>query len=127
MSRVGSGNHGSSRVASAALFGILWRALAEVLGTAATATLLRRACKRAGARHRQIDELAIVRTGLTYTYTVPEAWSADGDEPPEAMRVLLEELRPLLVELTGPLLVQRLERIAEFQERGLTVPQEGPK
>src|SRR5436190_70821 len=108
---------------SATLFELLWQTLSEVLGTAATATLLRRACKRAALRAPVLHELSIVKTGLVYGFATPEAWSRDAHEPAEGMRVLVEELRPLLVELTGPVLIRRLERRTEFQERGIIVPE----
>ena len=108
----------------AALFTILWEALADVLGTAATATLLRRAARRAAARCPELAELAISREKLEYRYALPPAWAAGTDGTPLALRELVAELRPLLVELTGPVVVRRLERVPELRERGVIVPQE---
>jgi hypothetical protein len=118
---------GSAMRASSALFVLLWTALSDVLGTAATATLLRRACKRAAVRAPVLEELFIVKTDLVYTFETPAAWNNDGDEPPDGLRALLVELRPLLTELTGPVLVRRLDSLTLFQERGLVAPQGGPK
>jgi hypothetical protein len=112
---------------SAALFGLLWNTLSEILGTAVTATLVRRACKRAAVQDRSLLELSIVKTDLVYTFTTPQGWSCDPDAAPEGMRALLEELRPLLVELTGAVVIQRLERLTEFQKRGLVAPQGEPQ
>jgi len=56
------------------LFTILWDALVALLGTAATATLLKRAARRAVARSPELAELIIRRQGLVY-YTCPIGWS----------------------------------------------------
>ena len=108
----------------AALFTLLWEALADVLGTAATATLLRRAARRASPRYPELTELAISREKLEYRYTLPPAWAGRADGTPLALRELVGELRPLLVELTGPVVVRRLERIPELRKRGIISPQE---
>jgi hypothetical protein len=108
----------------AALFTLIWDALADVLGTAATATLLRRAARRAAPRCAELTELAVVREKLEYRYTLPSAWADGAGGTPLALRELVAELRPLLVELTGPVVVRRLERIPELWERGVISPQE---
>jgi hypothetical protein len=108
----------------AALFTLIWDALADVLGTAATATLLRRAAGRAAPRCAELTELAIVREKLEYRYTLPSAWADGAGGTPLALRELVAELWPLLVELTGPVVVRRLERIPELRERGVISPQE---
>ncbi len=53
------------------LFTILWDALADLLGTAATATLLKGAARRAAARSPELAGLVIKRDGLIYRYTCP--------------------------------------------------------
>src|SRR5688572_27423237 len=53
-----------SGATAAELFGLLWDTMADVLGTAATATLLRRALKRAGARSADLGGVAIDRDDL---------------------------------------------------------------
>jgi hypothetical protein len=110
-----------------ALFTLLWEALADVLGTAATAALLRRAARRAVLRYPELTELAISREKLEYRCTLPAAWAGVTEGTPLALRELVTELRPLLVELTGPVVVRRLERIPELRGRGVISPQEeGP-
>ena len=99
-------------------FAVLWDALADVLGTAATATVLRRAMKQAAAR-AALDGLAIERQGFSYGYTVPESWqTAHGGKPLEALLAVIGELRPILVELTGSVVVRRLERLGIFEPLG---------
>jgi hypothetical protein len=79
------------------LFTILWDALADLLGTATTAVLLKRAARRAVARSPELAELIILRQGLVYTYTCPTGWSGRsvgqarheprrGPSPPAARR-----------------------------------------
>lgn len=109
---------------TAALFDLLWKELAEVLGTAATSTVLRRAAKRAAARNVEIADLAIRREGLDHTYVLPPAWQDGREEGWIALRELLVELRPLLIELTGMVVIRRLQRIDAFQQRGLLPAEE---
>jgi len=106
------------------LFAILWDALADLLGTAATATLLKRAARRAAARTPELAELNVERQGLVYSYRCPSRWSAASAGTPPALRELMRELRPLLIEMTGQLVVQHLERILELREWGLVASQE---
>jgi len=63
-------------VSAAELFELLWETLADVLGTAATATLLRRSIKQAAARTAWTEPVIVARDGLDYTYRLPEAWNS---------------------------------------------------
>jgi hypothetical protein len=119
-----NGAAAGAELSIAALFTLLWDALADVLGTAATATLLRRAARRAVPRCPELTDLAIARERLEYRYTLPSAWADGAGGTPLALRELVVELRPLLVELTGPVVVRRLERIPELRKRGIISPQE---
>jgi hypothetical protein len=116
-------SHGAE-LSSAALFTLLWDALADLLGVAAAAVLLRRAAHRAAPRNPELDGLAIVRENLEYRYTLPSAWNDGTEGTHHALRQLVGELLPLLVELTGPLVVRHLARIPELQQRGIIPPQE---
>jgi hypothetical protein len=106
---------------AAELFELIWESLADVLGTAAGATLLRRAIKRAAARSAPWSEpISVVRNGLDYTYRLPETWRQPGnDEAVDVLRVVAAELRVLLVELTGPVVVARLGRLAPLRKWGI--------
>lgn len=109
---------------SAGLFKVLWDSLADLLGTAATATLLRRAARRAALRDPELAELAIVRESLEYRYTLPSTWNDRTGGGLRALHHLVGELLPLLEELTGRVAVRRLAQIPEFRERGIIPPQE---
>jgi hypothetical protein len=110
------------------MFELLWGTLADVLGTAATAILVRRAIKRATSRAGWSEPPHVARNGLDYQYRLPEAWKEPGnDEAGEALRVVVAELRGLLVELTGPVVVRRLGRLAPFREWGIDFSDEAPK
>src|SRR5512140_1701741 len=130
----GSGpGHGSpgrtaagTEIPACTLFGLLWEALADLLGTAATATLLRRAGRRGATRNADLSELAIERRGLAWVYTCPPGWSGASPDDLGGLRTLIGELRPILVEMTGTVVVQHLEQISELRERGLLAPQEEP-
>jgi hypothetical protein len=115
---------GTAELSSGALFALVWNALADLLGTAATATLLRRAAKRAVTREPALAELVIVRENLEYGYTLPSTWKDGAGALGGPLRSLIEELLPLLVELTGPIAVRHLAQIPELREQGLVPPQE---
>jgi hypothetical protein len=105
---------------AAALFDLLWGTLADVLGTAATAVVLRRAAKRATGAP-ELHRLVIQREAIGYTYIVPTGWREHGAGAPEAaLDALARELRPLLAELTGSVVLQRLERVPGLRMLGLT-------
>jgi hypothetical protein len=112
-------NGGDIELSAAALFAILWDALAEVLGTAAVAAIVRRAVGRAAPENPELVELVILREDLQYRYTLPQAWSQKAERGPIALRVLVAEIGRLLVELTGTVVIQRLEQIPELRASGL--------
>ena len=112
----------AAELRGAALFKLIWDSVAEVLGTTATATLLRRAAQRAMARSPELGEFAIVRTDAGYTYTLPRALVGKLEHTPVALRELVGELRPLLAELTGQIVVRRIDQIPGLQERGILSP-----
>ena len=100
---------------AARLFGIVWDTMADVIGTTATATLVRRSIKRAASRRAELSAVSVVRQGLHYAYTVPDDWSRSGSDPVVALRELVAELSPLLSELAGPVLVRRLASVPDLQ------------
>jgi hypothetical protein len=108
------------------LFALVWQALADILGTAAAATLLRRAAQRAAPRSPELATLSITRDSLEYHYTLPTSWSAPASAPEQALRELVAELCALLVDLTGPIVVNRLAQIPELLERGMIPQKDGP-
>jgi hypothetical protein len=109
----------------AALFALVWEALAGVLGTAATAAIIRRAAGRAAAVSPDLIDVVIRRENLEYRYTLPHAWSQSdsaampGGQAPVALRELVAETGRVLMELTGTVVVGRLEQIPELRARGL--------
>jgi hypothetical protein len=105
---------------AAELFDLLWGTLADVLGTAATATLLRRAIKRGAARTAWSEPVVVARNGLDYTYRLPDAWKQSGnDEAVDVFRIIAAELKLLLIELTGPVVVTRLRQLAPLRKWGI--------
>ena len=123
----GEGVGGAARAAepsAADLFALLWQALADVLGTAAAATLLRRAAQRASTASPELAGLEITRAALEYQYKVPSTWNESAPEPPQALCNLVRELWVLLVELTGSVVVARLLQVSELRERGIVPPRE---
>ena len=123
----GRSTDGGPGLPVAALFTILWDALADLLGTAAAATLLRRASKRALGRSPELAGLTIERDGLAYSYVCPLAWNEPSSGVPLGLRELVAELRPLLIEMTGQVVIHHLEEVLELRERGLFGLQEEPK
>jgi hypothetical protein len=101
------------------LFGVLWETLNDVMGSAATATLLRRAVKHASSRSPSLDGLAIHRERFEYRYALPESWKGESDVGLAALQGLTRELQSLLVELTGPVVLHRLRSVQELERCGL--------
>jgi hypothetical protein len=113
---------------AAELFDLLWGSLADMLGTAATATLLRRSIKQAASQVSWSEPVVVIRNGLDYEYRLPETWKQPGNEKAiGALRVVAAELRVLLVELTGPVVVRRLGHLAPFREQGIDFSDEATK
>ena len=106
-------------LAPAALFGIVWDALADVLGSAAVAAIVRRAARAAADEAPELADVVISREDLEYRYTLPHAWSQRAEHEPRALRVLVAEIGRLLVELTGTAVVRRLEQMPELRAGGL--------
>jgi hypothetical protein len=112
----------SSELRGAALFKLIWDPVAEVLGTTAAATLFSRAARRATPRSPELGDITVLRTADGYTYELPRALIGKVEHTPVALRELFAELRPLLVQLTGQVVVRRLEQIPGLQERGIFSP-----
>jgi hypothetical protein len=112
---------------AAELFELLWESLADLLGTAATATLVRRAVKRVALQTSRSESVVVTRKGLEYGHLLPETWKRPGNEEAVgALRLVAAELRVLLVELTGPVVVGRLGRLAAFRKSGIIFSDEAP-
>ncbi len=112
---------------AAELFDLLWESLADVLGTAGTAVILRRAIQQAALRTATVERVIVSRNGLEYEYRVPESWKQPGDDAAvDALRVVAAALRVLLVELTGSVVVNRLGRLAPLRKWGIDFGDEVP-
>jgi hypothetical protein len=110
------------RVSWAALFALVWDALAGVLGTAAVAAIVRRAARRAAVECPELVDLVVLRENLEYRYTLPHHWSTTtqaAERAKGALPVLVGEIGRLLVELTGTVVINRLEQIPALRARGL--------
>ena len=121
-------SHSDQDATSAAeLFDLLWESLADLLGTAASATLLRRAIKQAASQASWSEPVTVARNGLDYQYRLPETWKQPGNEEAVgALRLVAAELRVLLVELTGAVVVRRLGRLDAFRKWGIDFSDEVP-
>lgn len=98
---------------TADLFAVLWDELVDVLGSSATATLVRRAVKRGAGSQPKLAQLVIHRPAFEYEYVVPEEWTNDA-KGRDALTVLVQTLVPILEELTGPIVIQRLRSKPEL-------------
>jgi hypothetical protein len=100
-------------------FALLWDALHDVMGSAATAALLRRAAKHAVSKAPELGAFEVQRVRFEYRYVVPPSWTSGEAEGPRAsLQALVHELKPLLVELTGSVVLRRLHAIPELQSSG---------
>lgn len=97
----------------AAAFAAVWAAMADILGSAATAAIVRRAARRAARTHPVVAELAVGRKSFTPDYTIPSSWSAPSSAAAAAeFQAFLDELTLLLRDLTGAVVLRRLARLA---------------
>jgi hypothetical protein len=106
---------------AAALLELLWDELVTLIGTPATAALLRRALKRAVPRIPDLEDVAVSREGLEYSYSVPTSWRDESraDAVVALRRLVREDLDPLFRELTGPVISRRLAQVPDLVEAGL--------
>jgi hypothetical protein len=112
--RIVAGGDASSGLSGSVLFRTLWEALGEILGSTATAVLLRRAARRAMAQSPELRGIAIERIDGAFHYALPASF-VETRGPPAALRELAFELRPLLAEMTGELALRHLERVPELR------------
>ena len=114
-----AGRDARPEISEAALFVIVWDALSDTLGTAAAAALVRRAAQRASAQRPEIAGLVIARENFEYRYTLPGEWEHNRQREPAALRVLIREIGRLLMELTGTVVIRRLEELSVLRSHGL--------
>jgi hypothetical protein len=95
-------------------FDVLWGTLVELLGSTATATLLRRSARRRLGDFPELVELAITRKDFEYTYAVPAAWKYANERSNAALQALVQDLCCLLLELTGPVVLHRLKTSSQL-------------
>lgn len=107
---------------AAELFQRLWDEVADLVGTAATAALLRRALKQASAKQPELAALVLKREGLTYAWVLPASWHDPErrDAVTHLRRMVRDDLHPLFRELAGPVITRRLAQAPELVEAGLT-------
>ncbi len=109
------------RATAAELFQRLWDEVADLVGTAATAALLRRALKRASAKQPELAGVILRREGLEYAWVLPAAWhDPERRDAVTHLRLLVrDDLHPLFRELAGPVIGRRLAQAPELVEAGL--------
>ncbi len=110
---------GGSERSAATLFAIVWDALAAVLGTAGVAAIVRRAAGRAAVESPELVDLVVSRDEIEYHYKLPSGWSRPAEQAPIALRVLVAEIGRSLVELTGTVVIRRLEELPALRSCGL--------
>jgi hypothetical protein len=106
-------------LSAAGLFAILWNSMADTLGSAAVSAIVRRAVRCAAAENPELVDLVILREDLAYRYRLPKAWAEQDRRDVIAFRALAAEIGRLLVELTGTVVICRLEQIPELRAAGL--------
>ena len=86
------------------IYAVLHETLSEVVGGTATEALLRRALRRAGVGDPELAAL-VRKSGEGGA----DRWT-EGPDGMRRLRAVMRELWPLLIEITGPVVVARLER-----------------
>lgn len=97
------------------LFELIWVALVDLLGSAATATLIRRSLKRAAARAPELAGISISRERFEYRYVLSSEWRDNATGALDGLRELGRELQPLLFELTGLVVLHRLRGMPDLE------------
>ncbi|WP_225414155.1 hypothetical protein [Stigmatella hybrida] len=97
------------------LFELIWAALVDLLGSAAAATLIRRSLKRAAERAPGLNGISISRERFEYRYVLPAGWKDNPSGALDGLREVGRELHPLLLELTGLVVVHRLRGIPALE------------
>jgi hypothetical protein len=112
---------GAPEPPAAELFDQLWQELVTLLGTTATATLLRRALKHATVNSAESGFPVVTREGLEYAYAVPDFWRDPARrDAVECLRAIVaHHLQPLLRDLTGPVVTRHLARVSVLARAGL--------
>jgi hypothetical protein len=108
-------NTRATGLSDATLFGKLWAALSDLLGTAATAAMVSRATRRAQLRSPELEGLIVERVDRDYTYALPNSFERAGG-PTAALLTFLDELRQLIEEQTGRIVLITLARVPELRE-----------
>jgi hypothetical protein len=103
---------------TAQVFDRLRESLVDVIGTAAAATFLRRAVRKAAATSPELNMIAITKEHLDYQYVVPAQWSESRDGLP-ALVNLSSALEGLLLDLTGSVMIRRLRANPVLRDAGL--------
>jgi hypothetical protein len=111
-------------LSAADLFATLWDTLADMLGTGATAVLLRRAVRQAANEDPSLKDLVIRREGLEYNFSVPASWRNGREDGLLGLRRVVRALRPILTELTGRVVLRRLEHLDLLRRYGLISEEE---
>jgi len=93
---------------------MLWDALVDVLGPATTATVVSRAARRALPLSPELNEIVITRVDREFFCVVPRSFDRAGG-PPEALRVLVDEIRLLLEQLTGQVVLRHLDQLPKLR------------
>lgn len=88
------------------IYDVLQETLSEVIGRTATEALLRRALRRAISQDPDLGRLA----RRNADGGAPVEWWNDGRGGTRYLGAVMRELWPLLIEITGPVVVARLER-----------------
>lgn len=104
----------AAAASGAVIFKVLWDRLADMLGTTATAVVVNRAARRARTRSHELYGLTVSCVDGQFGYVVPPSF-ARARGPSVALACLLDELRPLLVELTGQVALRHLEEAPELR------------
>jgi redox-sensitive bicupin YhaK (pirin superfamily) len=112
---VGEWLSGHAQPSGTDIFKLLLDALTDVVGTTATATMVGRAARRALPHTPELGELSIARVAREYRYVVPRSF-ARTEGLPASLSELLGQLKPLLVELTGQVVLRRLGQVPELRD-----------
>lgn len=115
---------GTKSVPVSGAFDAVWTTLVHVLGAPTATTVVRRSARRASGRRPALAELTIHRAALDYEVELPASWRASEAESLHDVQALAGELRVVLHELTGVLVVRALNEHPTLKTLGWFVPED---
>ncbi len=105
-------------------FEAIWTTLVDILGAPTATTVVRRSARRASVTHPTLAGLTIRRGVLDYEFDVPASWRESQSDSTADIAALAAEVRIVLEELTGVLVIRTLNEHPTLKALGWFCPED---